>query len=205
MAIDSLQAFPTRGAKKALAHPGHVPGDVGIWMFVLADMLFEFSSIFGYFLYERAADPAVFAQSRATLSQGLGLVNTLLLLTSSMFVALAIQALRGGERDRAARLFVWARSLGLGFVAVKVVEYGAKLWLGLTPMTNAFFMYYFAATGLHLLHVVIGLVFLTYVVKGARSAQPSPNELRSAEVTATFWHMVDLVWIVLFPLLYLVS
>jgi nitric oxide reductase NorE protein len=178
---------------------------VGIWLFVLTDMLLEFSTIFGLFLYKRATDPAVFAQSRATLNTSLGFVNTLLLLTSSMFVALAVQALRGDRRDRAARLFVWARSLGLGFVVIKVLEYGQKVSVGLTPMTNSFYMYYFAATGLHLAHVLIGLIFLTFVANGARAALPRPNELRSAEIAATFWHMVDLVWIVLFPLFYLVS
>ena len=205
MVTDGLLTLPSGDRQSPTARLSHVPGEIGIWLFVLSDMLFEFSTIFGYFLYERAADPAVFARSRATLSQSLGLVNTLLLLTSSMFVALGIRALREGNRARTARMFVWARSLGIAFVAVKILEYGDKVSMGLTPVTNSFYMYYFAATGLHLLHVLIGLVVLTYIVKGARTAQPRPHELRSAEVGATFWHMVDLIWIILFPLLYLVS
>jgi nitric oxide reductase NorE protein len=87
---------------------------------------------------------------------------------------------------------------------VKILEYGEKYHVGLTPVTNPFYMFYFVATGLHLFHVLIGLIVLTYVVNSARNPQPRPNELRSAEVAATFWHMVDLIWIVLFPLLYLV-
>ena len=205
MTVDSLRASSTDTGRPGCPRPGHIPGEVGIWFFVLTDMLLEFSTIFGLFLVKRAADPAVFAQSRATLSAPLGLVNTLLLLTSSMFVALAVQALRCGERGRAAGLFVWARGLGLGFVVVKIVEYTLKVSAGLTPMTNSFYMYYFAATGLHLIHVLIGLLYLTYVLNGARSPLPRPNELRSAEIAATFWHMVDLVWVILFPLLYLVS
>jgi nitric oxide reductase NorE protein len=205
MAADRGRAAPISGIGAATPRMYHVPGEVGIWVFVLSDMLLEFSTIFGYFLYARAKDPALFAQGRATLSQQLGLVNTLILLTSSMFAVLGIQALRDGDRSGAARMFSWTRSLGLAFVAVKILEYGNKFHAGLTPVTNAFYMYYFVATGLHLFHVLIGLIVLTYVVNGARKPRPHPNELRSAEVAATFWHMVDLVWIVLFPLLYLVS
>jgi len=205
MAGDSQRLATITGSLAATTRAHHVPGEVGIWIFVLSDMLLEFSTIFGYFLHDRAANPSQFAQGRATLSQQLGLVNTLILLTSSMFVVLGIQALRDKDRSRAARMFVWARSLGLAFVALKVLEYGAKFHVGLTPVTNSFYMFYFVATGLHLFHVLIGLIVLTYVVNGARAAQPRPNELRSAEVGATFWHMVDLIWIVLFPLLYLVA
>jgi nitric oxide reductase NorE protein len=205
MTVESVRAKPTGTGLPAHPQQGHIPGEVGIWIFVLTDILLEFSTIFALFLVKRAADPAVFARSRATLNPHLGLVNTLLLLTSSLFVALAIQALRRGERDRAAALFVWARGLGLGFVMVKVLEYVLKVASGLTPMTNSFYMYYFAATGLHLVHVLIGIAYLTYVLNGARRYAARPHELRSAEITATFWHMVDLVWIILFPLLYLVS
>lgn len=205
MAADREHTAPIGGIGAARPRVYHVPGEVGIWVFVLGDMLLEFSTIFGYFLYGRAKDPSLFAEGRATLSQQLGLVNTLILLTSSMFAVLGIQALRDGDRSGAARMFSWTRSLGFAFVAVKTLEYGNKFHAGLTPVTNAFYMYYFAATGLHLFHVLIGLAVLTHVLNGARRPRPRPNELRSAEVAATFWHMVDLVWIVLFPLLYLVS
>jgi nitric oxide reductase NorE protein len=183
----------------------HVPGEVGIWIFVLWDMIFEFSTIFGYFLYNRAADPSTFALGRATLNSNLGLLNTLLLLTSSMFVALGVQALRENDRSGAVRMLALGRALGYAFVAVKIFEYGTKFYAGLTPTTNTFYMYYYVATGLHLLHVLIGLAMLTYVMNGARLQRPRRGEMRSAEVGATFWHMVDLIWVILFPLLYLVS
>jgi nitric oxide reductase NorE protein len=195
---------PAPIGRAATTRTCHIPGEVGIWVFVLSDMLLEFSTIFGYFVHDRAGDPYLFAQGRATLSRQLGLVNTLILLTSSMFVVLGVQALREQDRGGAARMFAWARSCGLAFVAVKVLEYGEKFHAGLTPVTNPFYMFYFVATGLHLFHVLIGLIVLTYVVNGARNPRPRSNELRSAEVAATFWHMVDLIWIVLFPLLYLV-
>jgi nitric oxide reductase NorE protein len=205
MAADTVQAASISGPREATSRAYHIPGEVGIWIFVLADMLLEFSTIFGYFVHDRAANPSLFAQGRATLSQNLGLVNTLILLTSSLFVVLGVQALRDQDRSGAARQFVWARSLGFAFVVVKIFEYGEKFQVGLTPVTNSFYMYYYVATGLHLFHVLIGLMVLTFVVNRARDPQPRRNELRSTEVVATYWHMVDLIWIVLFPLLYLVA
>lgn len=184
---------------------GRVPGEVGIWIFIIADLLFEFSTIFGYFVYERAAAPELFAQGRATLSRDLGLLNTIILLTSSMFVALGVHALREKDRSGCVRWLVWGRSLGCAFVVVKIFEYCAKFDAGLTPVTNTFYMFYFVVTGLHLFHVLIGLLMLNYIIGGARSPEPRRDEIRSAEIGASFWHMVDLVWIILFPLLYLVA
>lgn len=199
-----LDAAPAVGITDAAPHKGRIPGEAGIWFFVLCDMFLEFGTIFGCFLWHRAADPELFAQSRLALSPTLGMINTLVLLTSSMFVALGVQALRGKDRAAAAQMFVWARALGVAFVVIKLFEYGSKLSVGITPTTNQFFMYYYSATGLHLTHVLIGILVLTYVINGARQPEPRPHEIRSAEVGGIFWHMVDLIWIVLFPLLYLV-
>lgn len=182
----------------------HLPGEVGIWVFVCCDLYLEFGAIFGCFLWDRAENPALFAQSREALSPGFGLLNTLVLLTSSLFVALGVQALRTGNRPAAIRMFVWARTLGLIFVGIKIYEYSTKFSIGLTPMKNEFFMYYYAITGLHLAHVLIGLAVLTSIIRTIRLPAPQSHEIRFAEVGAIFWHMVDLLWIVLFPLLYLV-
>jgi nitric oxide reductase NorE protein len=182
-----------------------VPGEIGIWIFILFDLFFEFSIIFGYFVYDRAAAPDLFAQGRATLSRNLGLINTIILLTSSMFVALGVHALREGDRNGATRSLARGHLLGLMFVAVKIIEYTMKFRVGITPVTNDFYMFYFVATGLHLFHVLIGLLMLRYAINCTRELEARPGEMRSTEVAANFWHMVDLVWIVLFPLLYLVA
>lgn len=195
--LDADTAAPQSGAAR-------IPGEVGIWLLVLGDMFLEFGTIFGYYLYDRAADPALFAQSRLALNANIGLVNTLVLLTSSMFVALGVHVLRANDRASAARMSTWGRALGFVFVAIKAVEYGTKYAAGITVSTNTFFMYYFSATGLHLAHVLIGILMLTYMINGARQLEPRPHEIRSAEVGGVFWHMVDLIWIILFPLLYLV-
>ena len=87
---------------------------------------------------------------------------------------------------------------------LKIVEYSGKVSVGITPLTNEFFMFYFAYTGIHLLHVLIGLGVLVFLTLKARRTSCSPREMRTFESGGVFWHLVDLLWIVLLPLLYLV-
>jgi nitric oxide reductase NorE protein len=183
---------------------GHVPGEIGMWFVVLADMS-VFASFFGVFLIERARDPALFATARAHLDLTAGMLNTLVLLASSLVVVHGVRAIREGRRELAGQLFTVACGLGLVFLAVKAAEYVAKFGAGITPMSDAFFLYFFVFTGIHALHVVIGLVGLLAMRALARSPRPRPSQVRVVEIGATFWHMVDLLWIVLFPLLYLAS
>lgn len=87
---------------------------------------------------------------------------------------------------------------------MKLLEWGDKLSAGITPATNDFFMFFFTLTGLHFLHLLIGMVVLGFLVRASRRPLPTPRQLAYVEGGACFWHMVDLLWIVLFPLLYLV-
>lgn len=180
-----------------------IPGELGIWLLVFGEM-FEFSLFFGVLLYGRAHDPQLFAQSQALLNQNLGLVNTLLLLTSSLLVVLGVDAAHRGLRPRAARLIGWAGACGLAFVGIKCFEYGGKLLAGITPRTDEFFLYYFVFTGIHLAHLLVGLALLAGILRRLRRPAPAPNDLRAIESGATFWHLVDFLWIVLFPLLYII-
>lgn len=181
---------------------GHVPGEVGIWVFVLGDLC-VFGVFFGIFLVARAGDPDVFAAARPEVNQTLGAVNMLVLLTSSLLVARAVHAFRDGRRDLARRLFLGAALCGAAFLAVKGVEYGQKLSAGVDPGTNDFFMYYFIFTGIHALHVVLGLLVLVLLRHISGKAEPGQHDVRTIESGATFWHMVDLLWVVLFPIIYL--
>jgi nitric oxide reductase NorE protein len=195
----------THGAGTARPHP-HVPGEVGIWVFVLGDMT-VFAALFAGFVYYRSASLDIYLQSQATLNQSFGAINTLLLLTSSWFVVMGTDAARRDAAALARRLFAVAFLCGAGFVAVKFFEYREKALAGLTPISNEFFSFYYMLTGLHLLHVLIGMVVLAVVFRRAGS----PTGFRSAsdvvflECGASYWHMVDLLWIVLFPLLYLMK
>ena len=182
----------------------HIPGEPGVWIFLFGDMV-VFGVFFATFMYERAQARELFDDSRHTLSIGIGLTNTLILLTSSLFVVTAMRAIRRSQRGTAQLLLAGALGCGLAFVGFKAIEYTAKVSQGHVPSENNFYLYFYILTGLHLFHVVIGLAVLTLLLNQARKAELSPTRTAFVEGGACFWHLVDLLWIVLFPLLYLVS
>jgi len=184
--------------------PRRLPGVDGIWVFIGADSVI-FAILFLSFMQDRLKNPAVFEASRQTLNMHLGGLDTLILLTSSWSVALAVQAMKRDQIDREPRLLLGGAVTGLMFMASKSVEYFQKFAHGITPGTNPFFMWYFTLTGIHLAHVVTGTSLLTYL--WVRSRRGTYDHLHRAvpESVASFWHLVDLLWVVLFPLLYLMK
>ncbi len=146
----------------------HVPGEVGVWVFVLGDML-VFSLFVTVFVYCRGYDIEVFQQAKTTLNQNYGAINTLFLLLSSWFVVLAVIDVREHAGKIAPTLFLSAIVCGCGFSMVKIFEYGEKLRAGIGVTTNDFFMYYFIFTDIHFVHVLIGLGVLVYLWAMARS------------------------------------
>ncbi|BBY80225.1 cytochrome c oxidase subunit III [Mycolicibacterium pulveris] len=185
--------------------PGkHIPGEAGIWVLLFGDML-VFAVLFVVYLSRRGEDRELFAQSQDALNRNFGAINTLVLLTSSVFVVFAVVALRSERwRSLAPRLTIVGFAIGCLFVVVKIFEYHEKIAAGITPSTNEFFMYYYVLTGLHLAHVVIGLGVLVALSVLARKPSPTPTRIAFFEGGGCFWHMVDLLWIVIFPLLFLV-
>jgi nitric oxide reductase NorE protein len=181
-----------------------VPGEQGTWVFLFGDML-VFAVFFGTFLVQRASAPEVFDAGRTTLHLDVGLLNTLALLSSSLCVVVFLGALRGGAGALATRAVAAAIGFGLLFVALKIHEYVSLGVAGHGPGASDFYLYYFVLTGLHLFHVCVGLAVLTLLLTQARRAELSANRMALIEGGACFWHLVDLLWIVLFPLLYLVS
>lgn len=183
----------------------HIPGEVGIWMFISGD-LFLFSFLFFLFLQYRSGQQAVFGEAQRHLSQTFGLVNTLLMLTSSWLVASGVQAVRRQQFRIAIGCLATAFVCGVGFIVVKYFEYTREIRAGYTLNSNDFFMFYYSYTGIHLIHVVIGLGVLGTLLGYIRSAGPTGEfKVKHVESGATFWHLVDLLWIVLFALLYLVG
>jgi len=183
--------------------PGKVPGELGVWMFVLGDMCI-FALFFAVYLFYRTEDLDVFVSSQQTLNQNFGALNTILLLFSSWFVALAVIDVREQTGKFAPKLLVLAICCGLGFILVKFFEYREKLQAGIGITTNDFYMYYYIFTGIHFIHVVIGLALLLMMWSASRKEIGSENGIRMFESAGIYWHMVDLLWIVLFPLLYLI-
>jgi nitric oxide reductase NorE protein len=200
----SVASFVDGDRSTAAKGVRHVPGEPGVWIFLFGDMV-VFGAFFGTFMYQRSLAPELFDESRRTLSIGIGLTNTLILLTSSLFVVTAVRAIRQGQRRAAQLLLCGALLCGLAFVALKAVEYTAKVSQGHVPTQNNFYLYFFILTGLHLFHVLIGLVVLILLLTQARRTELSATRIALVEGGACFWHLVDLLWIVLFPLLYLVS
>lgn len=181
----------------------HLPGEEGVWVFIFGDLL-VFAAFFITYAVERAGKLELFATSQALLDRQLGLLNTLLLLTSSWCVAQAVGAVRRG--DARGRLLVGgAILLGLAFVAVKFFEYGTKISAGITLNTNSFFIYYYMFTAIHLIHVLIGLGVLTLIFTRFDRTGHYRSGMALIEGGGAFWHLVDLLWIVLFALLYLLG
>lgn len=176
------------------------PGDAGLWMFLGADV-FMFGLFFLIFVWERARTVTVFEESRRLLDPTVGMVNTLFLLTASWFMVGAAHAVRRRRRRAARRYVVLAFVAGSGFGVLKLSEYASKIGAGITMLTNDFFTYYFVFTGVHFLHFVGGMVML--VVLFLRMGAAREGEVLWTESIASYWHMVDLLWLMLFPLLYL--
>lgn len=187
-----------------LAVQTHTPGEPGIWLLVFGDMVI-YGLMFLIFAFAYQQQPDVFSASQQLLSQGFGVFNTLILLTSSWFVVNGVRAARAELGAAAARWFMLALLCGAAFVVNKVIEYGLKIQSGAVLTSNDFFMYYYLITGFHLLHVLIGMVVLFCMWRAARRPGVVGKDIIFMESGATFWHLVDLLWIAIFPLIYLLE
>ncbi len=181
-----------------------VPAEEGLWVFIIGDMMI-FALFFGVYTYYRGQEIDVFSDSQKDLNKLYGLVNMILLLTSSWFIALALKAVRSERGSLARGLIALGMGCGIGFAVLKVVEYSEKADQGISLITDTFFTFYFMLTGIHFFHVFIGLGVLTFLFLKARNTSFSESDIRTFEGGAVYWHMVDLLWVILFPLLYLLG
>ncbi|MBR1168327.1 cytochrome c oxidase subunit 3 family protein [Bradyrhizobium liaoningense] len=172
-----------------------LPGDPMIWVLIFSELV-AFGLFLGAFSVARAIHPAVFEAGQAALNSNLAGLNTVVLVSSGWAAARATKAARAGERQVARSWIVGAIVLGGLFIAIKLAEYAEEIGGGVGLETSPFFTLYFLLTGFHLLHVGLGIVILAVVCRRA--------EISGIETGTAFWHMVDLVWIVMFPILYLV-
>lgn len=184
-----------------------IPGEPGIWIFVLLDMSI-FAEMFGIFAWYRAKNGDLFRASQDAVNPLYGLIYTLLLLSSSWCVVMAVSAARKRSIALSSKLARWGFALGAAFAVIKIIEYSGKFSAGITPLTNEFFMFYFVMTLVHLLHALVGLGVLAYMRNQIGNLAQAPvgadrRQMRMIETSAIYWHMVDLLWIVLFALFYL--
>jgi nitric oxide reductase NorE protein len=178
-----------------------VPGEAGLWVLIFGD-LSMFTLLFGLYAWYRLNEPALFAAPQASLNQRIGLINTFLLLTGSWAAAEALAEVRAARPGPATLRVNLAMLCGAGFIAMKAVEYDAKIKAGDLPSTNDFFMFYYACTGLHLLHVIVGMAALG-LFRHLIAHPLTPARLALMEGCGVFWHLVDMIWVVLFAVFYL--
>jgi len=171
-----------------------LPGDLMMWVLIVSELLVFGGALLSY-MAVRAGNAAAFDADQALLDQTAGAVNTIVLVTSGLCAALATAARSADRRVAARRWLHGAMLLGVVFLLVKSAEYWSKAELGIGIESSPFFMFYFLVTGFHALHVVAGIAIL-----GAVTWFDSE---RNIETAAAFWHMVDLVWVLLFPIIYL--
>jgi nitric oxide reductase NorE protein len=176
------------------------PGQGSMWFFVIGDLCI-FACYFAGYVHDRAHDVQGFLDGQRLLSPGMGVLDTVVLLTSSFFVALCAQATRAGDARVGSRFLALGAACGAAFMAIKACEWHGAIAGGLPAATYSFFTYYFMLTGLHVLHVALGLVILGLGWRELRGARKPRVDF--VEATATYWHMVDALWVTIFAGLYL--
>ncbi|RLQ20492.1 cytochrome c oxidase subunit 3 family protein [Seongchinamella unica] len=171
-----------------------LPGNPLMWVLIISELV-VFAAFFAVYAWMRALEPDLFIASQQQLHPVTGGLNTIVLLTSGLFAALAVEASLRGKVTGCRGWLSAAMLLGVLFCVVKTGEY-RTVWLsGYTLDSNSFFAFYYLLTGFHFAHVLFGLVLLGLAIW-------LPSQANVVTVTA-FWHMVDLIWVLLYPLLYL--
>jgi cytochrome c oxidase subunit 3 len=198
------------------AEQQHQAATLGMWVFLVTEVMFFGGMFTGYAVY-RAIYPQAFAEASHHLDIWMGTLNTAILIGSSLSMALAVRAAQTNERSWLIRHLLITMALGTTFLVIKAFEYSHKYHDHLVPGLNfayqgqqpgpaqIFFSFYFAMTGMHALHMVIGLGIMAVLLIMAARRRFSAAYYTPVEMTGLYWHFVDIVWIFLFPLLYLIG
>ncbi len=190
---------------------------LGMWVFLVTEIMF-FGGLFMAYLVYRSAEPQGFAEASHHLNVTWGAINTVVLIVSSLTMALGVRAAQTNAPARTQVLWIVATmGFGAAFLGIKAIEYADKfthhlvpgpdfVWEGAHPAAaEMFYSLYFCMTGLHALHMVIGLGLMTWLAIMAWRKQYDAEYYTPVEVAGLYWHFVDIVWIFLFPLLYLIG
>ena len=183
----------------------HTPANPAVWVFVLSEMS-EFAFFFIAFLLVKFLNPGLFGHGAERLAIWAGFINTILLITSSWFVARGVQAMKSnGERHRTAFWLALTIGAALLYCAVKYLEYLWNLEHGITIRGDLFYSLYYYLTFNHLLHVLIGICVIGWAPIQTLLGAYDRRRTGGLEGAAIYWHMIDLVWILLFPMIYIVG
>ena len=194
-------------------HNDPVGSRLGMWLFLFTELMLFGGLFILYAVYSKTYS-AEFSAAAKHLSTVMGTTNTIVLLTSSLFVALSVAAVRVGRNGHAVRFLIGTILCGLTFLGIKSIEWMGKYYDGLFPNAAyllqlkkgeiTFFNLYFVITGLHAVHIIIGLVILAVVARMVQREAIDAEDHVALENAGLYWHLVDLVWIFIFPLFYLV-
>jgi cytochrome c oxidase subunit 3 len=185
-----------------------------MWLFLVTEINL-FGGLFIAYAYMRSKYPGEFHHAGAHLNATLGITNTLVLLTSSLTVVLAIAAIQEAKTQRTLRLLITTTLLGIAFLVIKSFEWSTKFDHGIYPSSQhlatlphgeqIFYGLYFTMTGLHGLHVLVGISVLAAIARMVRTSRVTPDHYVLLENGGLYWHLVDVVWIFLLPLFYLAA
>ena len=184
--------------------PRRLPGDLAMWFFILAE-LSVFALLMLAFAVAQALYPQIFSEGRQLLDRSTGLAMTLSLLTAGLFAALALEQVRRDRPRRSALLLCVALLFASGYVGIKLSEYAHLSASGLGLEHNTFFTLYWILTAFHFLHVLLGMAILGWLAEGCRRRRYGSRQCSGLESGVLYWHMVDLVWVLLFPLVYILD
>ncbi len=197
-------------SKHTYTKDAYPPGDFAIWIIIYVELL-TFALLFIGYAFSRRADVALFNASQLLLNQTSGFINTLILITSSYFVVKAVHSIKNMTKQTtnransvASKWLMSAMFLGMLFLIIKVFEFSHIFGIGITLSTNTFFMFYLLLTMFHFMHVILGLIILWNIYQKTKSVGYTPDDHSGIETGASYWHLVDLLWIVLFPLIYII-
>ena len=213
---EAAQPHPALAHHFENLHEQKEASSLGMWVFIAQEVMF-FGGLFLAYTVYRNLYPAAFAEASHHLDWKLGGINTAVLILSSLTMALAVRAAALGHRKQIVLFLIATVVLGSIFLGIKIVEYGDKFEHHLVPGAHfqfagpnarpaqIFYSLYFAMTGLHALHMIIGIPIILVLAWMAHRGRFGPAYHTPVEMTGLYWHFVDIVWIFLFPLLYLVG
>ncbi len=179
-----------------------LPGDLAIWIFIFAELT-VFAILFAAYAITRNEHLELFNASQQHINKIYGFISTIVLLTSSYCVARASRHIKDGERISCSRFLSFALILGALFLGIKVDEFHHDFINGITISSNLFYMFYVSLTFFHFMHVIMGMVILSVVTYKSYAGKYSRDNYTGVETGGAYWHMVDLVWIILFSLVYI--
>ena len=178
------------------------PGGILLWIIIFLELI-TFGIALLAMVYSAKQDPILFHESRLQLNVTFGTINTAFLLTSGFFMANTVHELKQNEDSKAKKYLLVTMLFGLLFLILKAIEYSLKIEAGLVMGTNTFFSFYWMLTLFHVIHVIVGLIILVSVYWGLKKENGS-IQMEDVEASAAFWHMCDLIWLLLFPVIYLI-